>query len=70
LVVERVVAVQVKPGWKTGTILRYKETSSFPIPVTLMLEETPHKTFTRSGDDLVWTCRLSKRQAKVWSRLD
>ena len=43
------MSVDVKPGWKAGTKLTFDEQGQ---KVTFILEEAPHKWFTRDGDDL------------------
>lgn len=63
--IERLLSFKLKPWWKPGTVLRYKETAEFPIPVTLTLREKPHKYFSRQGDDLVYERSFSSAQAKA-----
>ncbi|KAF7374717.1 DnaJ-domain-containing protein [Mycena sanguinolenta] len=44
---EKVLEIAVQPGWKSGT----KD-------LVFVVEEKPHETFTRDGNDLVCTLRL------------
>ena len=61
---ERIVEVDVKPGWKEGTKITYPGVSEFPKSIALILKEKKHRFYVRRGSDLKWTCKLSKRQAK------
>ena len=56
----RVVAIDVKPGWKAGTKVTFDEQGQ---KVTFVLKEKTHGWFRREGDDLHWTCRLTREQA-------
>jgi len=64
------IVVDVKPGYTAGTKLRYKlrgnEQFSFPrssLIVTLQLDESKETPFTRKGDDLIYTHRVSLEDA-------
>lgn len=61
---ERIVEVDVSPGWKEGTKVTYQGVPEFPKKITLVLKEQKHKYFERRGNDLRWVCRLTKRQVK------
>ena len=61
---ERVVEVDVSPGWKEGTKVTFQGVPEFPKAITLVLKEQRHKYFERRGNDLRWACRLTKRQVK------
>ncbi|KAJ1469694.1 hypothetical protein T484DRAFT_1918838 [Baffinella frigidus] len=56
----RQVSIDVKPGWKAGTKVTFDEQGQ---KVVFILEEAPHKWFTRDGDDIRWACALSRDQA-------
>ena len=60
----RVVNVDVKAGWKEGTKIQFKPTSEFPKSIVLTLKEKKHPYFRRKGNDLIWICKLSKRDVK------
>lgn len=51
-------AVAIKPGWKAGTKIRFAKAGN-EMPggsqdIVFLLEEKPHATFKRDGDDLVY----------------
>lgn len=59
---EKEFIIDVKPGWKHGTRVRFKQTPQFPIAVTFVIKLRPHKYFEVEGSDLVWHCALTSRQ--------
>lgn len=65
---DKILTVDIKPGWKAGTKIRFpNEGDEFPNGTTqdieFVLEEKPHPTFTRRGDDLVAELELSLLEA-------
>ncbi|KAF9243468.1 hypothetical protein BU15DRAFT_72140 [Melanogaster broomeanus] len=58
---EKVLEVQVLPGWKSGTKIRFPNAGN-ELPsgesqdLVFVVEEKPHPVFTRDGDDLI--CHL------------
>jgi DnaJ-class molecular chaperone len=69
---EKVLTVDVKPGWKSGTKITFpKEGDDVPnmgtADVVLVLKEKPHPWFQRQGNDLVFTARVSLAAALTGS---
>jgi DnaJ family protein B protein 4 len=60
--VQRDVVVEVRPGWKAGTRITFKATSSFPVAIVFVLKIRDHAYLQRRGDDLVWKCSLTSGQ--------
>eukprot|EP00428_Durinskia_dybowskii_P064973 CAMPEP_0170385500 /NCGR_PEP_ID=MMETSP0117_2-20130122/16547_1 /TAXON_ID=400756 /ORGANISM="Durinskia baltica, Strain CSIRO CS-38" /LENGTH=414 /DNA_ID=CAMNT_0010641285 /DNA_START=69 /DNA_END=1313 /DNA_ORIENTATION=+ len=60
--IEKVYKVDIKPGYKSGTKIKFQPTEDFPKPVEFEITELKHKYFTRKGDDLYWVCKLTARQ--------
>ncbi|KAF9931454.1 hypothetical protein BGZ67_005292 [Mortierella alpina] len=61
---EKILTVEVKPGWKAGTKIRFPnegdELASGAIQdIEFVIEEKPHPQFTRRGDDLIVELELS-----------
>lgn len=59
---EKTFTVQIEPGYRPGTKIKFAPTDDFPKQVIFEIEEMPHKYLTRDGNDLKWKCKLSKRQ--------
>lgn len=54
---DRILTIDVKPGWKEGTKLTFEAAGDEVRPgvfqdMVFVIEEKPHARFTRSGDDL------------------
>jgi DnaJ homolog subfamily B member 4 len=65
---EKILTVTIKPGWKSGTKIRYSgEGDELPDgshqDLEFVIEEKPHPVFTRDGDDLKIATRLSLAEA-------
>ena len=65
---EKVLQVDVKPGWKAGTKVTFSEEGDqypgrIPADVVFVIKERQHKTFKREGNDLIYTADVSLRTA-------
>jgi DnaJ family protein B protein 4 len=65
---EKIITVQVRPGWKAGTKLRYAGEGDEYAPgrrqdIQLVIEERAHPIFRREGDDLHATLSLTLEEA-------
>ena len=68
VVAEKVLSVQIKPGWRAGTKLKFPgEGDEMPDgriqDIEFIIEEKPHPLYTRDGDNLKATVRLSLTEA-------
>ncbi|KAK4782700.1 hypothetical protein SAY86_007074 [Trapa natans] len=66
--VEEILAIDIKPGWKKGTKLTFPEKGSeqpgmITSDLVFIIDEKPHGTFTREGNDLVVTQKISLAEA-------
>lgn len=65
---EKILTINLKPGWKAGTKITYanegdvQPDGSFQ-DVVFVIEEKPHETFKRNGNDLEQTVTLSLKEA-------
>jgi DnaJ-class molecular chaperone len=69
---DKVLTIEVKPGWKAGTKITFPKegddvSGSGPVDVILALREKPHPSFTRQGNDLIFTARVSLASALTGS---
>lgn len=65
----KVLEVDVQPGWKAGTKVRFagagdEQPDGSTQDIVFVLDEKPHKWFRRDGDDLHYTAKLSPEQAR------
>jgi DnaJ homolog subfamily B member 4 len=60
--------VVIKPGYKAGTKIRYRGVGNekrgyAPADVVFVIGEKPHASYTRDGDDLLYTAKISLADA-------
>jgi len=65
---EKVLTINVKPGWKAGTKITFPEEGDeepgiIPADIVFILEEKPHPIFKREGNDLIHTIDVTLRSA-------
>jgi len=65
---ENVLEVNVKPGWKAGTKIRFPNAGDEVVPgqsqtIAFVIEEKPHPFFKRDGDDLSAEIEISLVEA-------
>ncbi|KAG9061472.1 hypothetical protein KI688_007468 [Linnemannia hyalina] len=65
---DKILTIDVKPGWKAGTKIRFPgegdELANGALQdIEFVLEEKPHDTFTRRGDDLIVDLELTLLEA-------
>ncbi|XP_021830217.1 dnaJ homolog subfamily B member 13-like [Prunus avium] len=68
LPVEEILTIEIKPGWKKGTKITFPEKGNeqgnvIPADLVFIIDEKPHSTFTRDGNDLVVTQKISLAEA-------
>ncbi|KAL4573159.1 hypothetical protein LXL04_019956 [Taraxacum kok-saghyz] len=68
MTVEEILNINIKPGWKKGTKITFPEKGNEQPNMTaadlvFIIDEKPHSTFTRDGNDLVVTRRISLAEA-------
>ncbi|KAI5061043.1 hypothetical protein GOP47_0023548, partial [Adiantum capillus-veneris] len=61
---ERILAIEVKPGWRTGMRITFpgignSKPDMLPSDVVFLIEEKPHKTYKRHGNDLMMVARVA-----------
>ncbi|KAJ0495219.1 putative DnaJ domain, Chaperone J-domain superfamily [Helianthus annuus] len=66
--VEEILPIQIKPGWKKGTKITFpekgnQEAGAAPGDLIFVVDEKPHNTFKRDGNDLVFTKRITLLEA-------
>lgn len=66
--VEEILSIEIKPGWKKGTKITFPEKGNeqpnvIPADLVFIIDEKPHSVFTREGNDLVVTRKISLAEA-------
>eukprot|EP01138_Halocafeteria_seosinensis_P010909 gb/GECG01011142.1/.p1 GENE.gb/GECG01011142.1/~~gb/GECG01011142.1/.p1 ORF type:complete len:296 (+),score=56.34 gb/GECG01011142.1/:1-888(+) len=65
---QKVLEVQVRPGWKKGTTVTFEregdqEPGMIPSDVVFVIGEKPHSVFERDGNNLIHKRRITLKQA-------
>lgn len=61
--IEKVITVDIKPGYKEGTKITFPPTRDFPKSITFIIKESTHRYLKRYGKyDLIWICKLTQLQ--------
>ncbi|GFP97111.1 Dnaj homolog subfamily b member 13 [Phtheirospermum japonicum] len=68
LPVEEILTIDIKPGWKKGTKITFPEKGNeqpnvIPSDLVFIIDEKPHNVFTRDGNDLIVTQKISLAEA-------
>lgn len=66
--VEEILTIDIKPGWKKGTKITFPEKGNerpnvVPSDLVFIIDEKPHSLFTREGNDLIITQKVSLAEA-------
>ncbi|GLU06362.1 hypothetical protein SLE2022_234020 [Rubroshorea leprosula] len=66
--VEEILTIDVKPGWKKGTKITFPEKGNehpnvIPADLVFIIDEKSHNVYTRDGNDLIVTQRISLAEA-------
>lgn len=65
---DKVLTINVKPGWKAGTKITFQKEGDqgrgkVPADIVFIIRDKPHPIFRREGSDIRYTCKISLRQA-------
>lgn len=65
---EKILEINVKAGWKKGTTITFPSEGDeapgvVPADLAFVIGEKPHARFSREGNDLVYTARITLAQA-------
>ncbi|CAK7322699.1 unnamed protein product [Dovyalis caffra] len=66
--IEEILTIDTKPGWKKGTKITFSEKGNkrpnvIPADIVFTVDEKPHSEFSRDGNDLIITRRISVTEA-------
>lgn len=65
---DKVLTINVKPGWKAGTKITFpregdQSTNTIPADIVFIIRDKPHPLFTRDGSDIKYTHKISLKDA-------
>lgn len=65
---DKVLTIDVKPGWKAGTKITFpregdQSLNSIPADIVFIIKDKPHPHFKRDGCDLIYTANITLREA-------
>ncbi|XP_076033515.1 dnaJ protein homolog 1-like [Oratosquilla oratoria] len=72
--VEKILAIDVKPGWKEGTKVTFEKEGDqapgkIPADIVFVIRDKPHPLFKRDGANLNYTVKLPLRDALCGARV-
>lgn len=65
---DKILAINVKPGWKSGTKITFNQEgdqspNALPADVIFVIKDKPHPYFKRDGSDIKYTAKISLKEA-------
>lgn len=63
---DKVLTINVKPGWKAGTKITFQREgdqtpNKIPADIVFIIRDKPHPAFKRDGHDIRFTAKVSLR---------
>jgi DnaJ-class molecular chaperone len=67
---DKVLSIDVKPGWKAGTKITFpregdQSSSTIPSDIVFIIKDKPHSLFKREGCDLIYTSKITLREVII-----
>lgn len=71
---EKILTIEVKPGWKEGTKITFEKEGDqapgkIPADISFVVRDKPHALFKRDGANLVHTTKITLRDALCGTRV-
>ncbi|TRY74912.1 hypothetical protein TCAL_00519 [Tigriopus californicus] len=65
---EKVLTINVKPGWKSGTKITFQREgdqapNKIPADIVFIIRDKPHPNFKREASDLKYSCKVTLKEA-------
>ena len=72
---DKVLTINVKPGWKAGTKITFQREGDqgrgkVPADIVFIIRDKPHPLFRREGSDIRYTCKMTLKQALCGTMVD
>jgi DnaJ-class molecular chaperone len=67
---DKVLTINVKPGWKAGTKITFhregdQNSSTIPADIVFIIRDKPHPHFKREDADLKFTAKITSREVLI-----
>lgn len=67
---DKVLTINVKPGWKAGTKITFQregdqDRNKIPADIVFIIRDKPHPHFKREGSDIRYTAKVSLKQVCI-----
>jgi len=67
---EKLLTIDVKPGWKAGTKVTFEREgdqapNKIPADVVFVIRDKPHPVFTRDGADIKYRAKVPLRDVSI-----
>jgi len=71
---DKVLSIDIKPGWKAGTKITFpregdQSHQTVPADIVFIIKDKPHPFFKRDGCDLIYTAKISLREALLGGQI-
>lgn len=72
---EKVLTINIKPGWKAGTKITFQREgdqspNTIPADIVFIIRDKPHPTYKREGSDLKYLAKITLREALCGCKMD
>lgn len=72
---EKVLTINIKPGWKAGTKITFQKEgdqspNTIPADIVFVVRDKPNPIFKREGSDIRYTVKLTLREALCGTKVD
>ena len=69
---DKVITIDVKPGWKEGTKVTFpkegdQSPNKIPADIVFVIKDKPHPLFTRDGNDIRYKAKITLKEVKFKS---
>jgi len=70
---DKILTIEIKKGWKEGTKITFQKEgdekpNNIPADIVFVIKDCPHKTFKRDGSNLVYTHKVTLKEALLGFR--
>jgi len=72
---DKVLTINVKPGWKAGTKITFQKEGDqarnrIPSDIVFIIRDKPHSLFKREGSDIRYTAKISLKDVSINSTIE